>query len=158
MTMHSSVQAAVDAAVAAGGTMRRYISVKPGTYREVVCVPAAAPPITLFGLGSAPAHTTISFGNANPTPKPGGSATHPCASNASSSTVGTSDSGTVTVRAAQFQARNLAIVNSYVEGTYASSNQSAVALALRGDKAVLENVALVGNQDTLLAAPPAPAR
>ncbi|ELQ07191.1 pectinesterase family protein [Xanthomonas translucens] len=64
--------------------------------------------------------------------------------------VGTSDSGTVTVRAAQFQARNLAIVNSYVEGTYASSNQSAVALALRGDKAVLENVALTGNQDILL--------
>lgn len=149
-TRYRSVQAAVDAAVAAGGTMRRYISVKPGTYKEVVCVPAAAPPITLFGLGSAPAATTISFGNANPTPKPSGSATHPCASNASSTTVGTSDSGTVTVRAAQFQARNLAIVNSYVEDTYAGSNQSAVALALRGDKAVLENVALTGNQDTLL--------
>jgi pectinesterase len=82
-TRYRSVQAAVDAAVAAGGTMRRYISVKPGIYREVVCVPAAAPPITLFGLGSAPANTTISFGNANPTPKPGGSATtctsSPCA-------------------------------------------------------------------------------
>ncbi|WP_295924670.1 putative acyl-CoA thioester hydrolase [uncultured Xanthomonas sp.] len=149
-TRYRTVQAAVDAAVAAGGSMRRYISVAPGTYTEVVCVPAAAPPLTLFGLGGSPASTTIRFGNANPTPKPTGSATHPCASNAASSTVGTSDSGTVTVRAAQFQARNLAIVNSYVEGTYSGSNQSAVALALRGDKAVLENVVLTGNQDTLL--------
>ncbi|WP_258536903.1 pectinesterase family protein, partial [Pantoea dispersa] len=83
-TRYRTVQAAVDAAVAAGGSMRRYISVAPGTYTEVVCVPAAAPPLTLFGLGGSPASTTIRFGNANPTPKPTGSATHPCASNAAS--------------------------------------------------------------------------
>ena len=34
---HTTVQAALDAAVAAGGTTRIYIKVNPGTYRETVC-------------------------------------------------------------------------------------------------------------------------
>nr|CUV47808.1 protein of unknown function [Ralstonia solanacearum] len=44
------MQAAIDAAVNAGGVARRYISVKAGTYNELVCVPESAPPITLYGL------------------------------------------------------------------------------------------------------------
>ncbi|HTV20149.1 MAG TPA: hypothetical protein VMG12_15805, partial [Polyangiaceae bacterium] len=45
---HTTVQAAITAAVSAGGSARRFIEVAAGTYREVVCVPNAAPPITLY--------------------------------------------------------------------------------------------------------------
>ncbi|PPT83811.1 acyl-CoA thioesterase [Xanthomonas theicola] len=145
-----SVQAAVNRAVADGGTMRRYISVAPGTYRELLCIPSTAPPITLFGLGNTRSDTLIVFNNANPTPKLVGTPTHPCASNAAAAVTGTSNSATVTVRADAFQARNLTVANDYVEDTYASHNQSAVALAVRGDKALFENVAVLGNQDTLM--------
>jgi pectinesterase len=145
-----SVQTAVDKAVADGGKMRRYISLAAGTYNELVCVPADAPPITLFGLGETRSQTLISFDNANPTPKPVGTPSHPCATNANAAVIGTSGSATVTVNAGAFQARNLTIANSYVEGTYAGTNQAAVAINVRGDKTVFEDVALLGNQDTLL--------
>ncbi len=146
---YKTVQAAITAATNAGGTARKFISVKAGTYREIVCVPAAAPPITLYGLNATASNTVIVFNNANLTPKSSGSATHACASNASATTVGTVASATVTVLAANFRARNLTISNDYVEGTYSGSNQSAVALAARGDKAIFENLRLLGNQDTL---------
>lgn len=149
-TPYRTVQAAIDAAVAAGGTTRRYISIKAGTYTGLVCVPTNAPPLTVFGLGTDSTDTVIRFNNANPTPKPTGIASHPCASNAAATTVGTSNSATLTVRAAGFQARHLRVDNDYVEGTYTDNNQSAVALAVRGDKASFEDVVITGNQDTLL--------
>ena len=144
----TTVQAAINAAVAAGGVTRKYISVKAGTYKELVCVPASAPPITLYGLDSTSGNTTIVYGNSNPTPT-AGATTNSCMGTSTSSTIGTLRSSTVMVLAANFQARNLTFKNSYVEGTYTNSNQSAVALALRGDKAILENVSVIGNQDTL---------
>ncbi|ALS94644.1 acyl-CoA thioesterase [Xanthomonas oryzae] len=149
-TPYRTVQAAIDAAVAAGGTTRRYISIKAGIYTGLVCVPTNAPPLTVFGLGTDSTDTVIRFNNANPTPKPTGIASHPCASNAAATTVGTSNSATLTVRAAGFQARHLRVDNDYVEGTYTDNNQSAVALAVRGDKASFEDVVITGNQDTLL--------
>lgn len=123
---------------------------KAGTYTELVCVPTNAPPLTVFGLGASVGDTVIRFNNANPTPKPAGTASHACASNGSATTVGTSNSATVTVRAADLQARHLRIDNNYVEGTYTDNNPSAVALAVRGDKASFEDVVITGNQDTLL--------
>ncbi|NJB79474.1 pectinesterase [Xanthomonas sp. 3376] len=149
-TRYRTVQSAIDAAVAAGGSTRRYISIKAGTYTELVCVPTNAPPLTVFGLGTNTTDTVIRFNNANPTPKPAGTASHPCASNAAATTVGTSNSATLTVRAAGFQARHLRVDNNYVEGTYQDNNQSAVALAVRGDQASFEDVLVTGNQDTLL--------
>ncbi|PPU94511.1 putative acyl-CoA thioester hydrolase [Xanthomonas albilineans] len=149
----ASVQAAVDKAVADGGTMRRYIGIEPGVYREVVCIPETAPPITLFGMGQTPSDTLITFNNANLTPKPVGTPTTPCASNADAAVIGTFGSATFTVSTDAFQARNLTFANDYVEGTYPGTNQSAVALAVRGDKAVFEKIAVLGNQDTLLVGP-----
>ena len=147
---YGTIQSAIDAAVASGGgSMRKYISVQPGSYTGMVCVPASAPAITLYGLSSSSGNTVIVFGNANPMTKAAGVATNPCAGNASAATIGTVGSATVSVLAANFQARNLTFKNSYVEGTVASSNQSAVALAVRGDKAIFENVSIIGNQDTL---------
>lgn len=146
---YKTIQAAINAAVAAGGSSRKYISVKAGTYKEVVCVPSSAPPITLYGLDASAGKTVITYGNANLTPKSAGRATHPCTSNASATTVGTSSSATFHVNAKDFRARNLTFTNSYVEGTYSGSNQAAIALSVRGDKAIFENVQVIGNQDTL---------
>lgn len=146
---YKTVQAAVNAAVSAGGSTRKYISVKAGTYTEVVCIPASAPPITLYGLTGTAGDTVIVYNNANLTPKSTGTATSACAGNASSATIGTAGSATVTVLSASFNARNLTFKNSYVEGTYSGSNQSALSLSIRGDKAILENVSIIGNQDTL---------
>ena len=147
---YATIQAAINAAVASGGgSTRKYISVKAGVYNEMVCVPDSAPPITLYGLDSTSGNTVIVYNNANLTPKSAGTSTNPCTGNSSATTVGTLGSATFTVKAANFRARNLTFKNSYVEGTYGGSNQSAVALAVRGDKAIFENVSIIGNQDTL---------
>lgn len=53
---YKTVQAAIDAAVAAGGVARKYISVKAGTYNELVCVPESAPPSRC--MASMPMPTT----------------------------------------------------------------------------------------------------
>lgn len=146
---YKTVQAAINAAVSAGGSTRKYISVKAGSYKEVVCVPSSAPPITLYGLSSTSTDTVIYYNNSNLTPKSSGTATSDCAGNSSATTVGTAGSASVTILASGFQARNLAFKNTYVEGTYSGSNQSALALSVRGDKAIFENVSIYGNQDTL---------
>ncbi|XLV73908.1 putative acyl-CoA thioester hydrolase [Ralstonia syzygii subsp. celebesensis] len=145
---YRTVQAAIDAAVAAGGVARKYISVKAGTDNELVCVPTSAPPITLYGLDANASNTVIVYNNANPTPA-SGAKTNPCMGASSTATVGTLRSATAMVRASDFHARDLTFKNSYAEGTYADNNQSAVALAVRGDKAILENISVTGNQDTL---------
>ncbi|MBS1209170.1 MAG: pectinesterase [Proteobacteria bacterium] len=146
---YKTIQAAITAAVKAGGTARKYISVKAGSYKEVVCVPSSAPPITLYGLDATAANTVIYYGNSNLTPKSSGSSTHACTSNSSATTIGTSSSATFNVAAKDFRARNLTFKNSYTEGSYSGSNQSALALSVRGDKAIFENVQVIGNQDTL---------
>ncbi|PLK48506.1 pectinesterase family protein [Uliginosibacterium sp. TH139] len=146
---YTTIQAAINAAVSAGGTSRKYISVKAGTYKEVVCIPASAPPITLYGLDASAGNTVLHYNNSNLTPKATGTATSKCASNASATTVGTSDSASFTVMSKDFRARNLTFKNSYTEGSYSGSNQSALALSVRGDKAIFENVQVIGNQDTL---------
>ena len=131
---YPTVQSAIDAAVAAGGTARRLIAVRPGVHREVVCVPAAAPPITLFGTARSAAGTVIVHNNANPTPKATGTPANPCNPNLAAITYGTGGSATFAALAADFQAKNLTFANDYVEDTYPSGNQAAVALAAAGDR------------------------
>jgi len=141
---HTTVQAAITAATAAGGTSRIAILVKPGTYREVVCVPKGAPPITLYGAGSDASAVTIVYDNFAGKPADGGA--NPC-SGASSTSYGTSGSATFAAFASGFQAKNLTFSNDYLE-TASGSNQ-AVALMTQGDQLVFENVRVLGNQDTL---------
>lgn len=59
---HTTVQAAIDAAVLAGGTSRVYILVQPGTYREVVCVRTSVP-ITLYGADADASKVVIVYDN-----------------------------------------------------------------------------------------------
>lgn len=132
----ASVQAAVDAAVArawgSGQRERVRILLRPGTYEERVDIPSAAPPITLYGAGSDAASSRIRF-----------SLDATKAGNTPASSV-------VRVRARGFQAKNLTIENSHNKGRGDRQNQSqAVALMLDdADEAHLENVRLLGFQDT----------
>ena len=147
---HTGVQAAITAALASGSTSRVTILVKPGTYRELVCVKPAsgvtAIPITLYGADSDASKVTIVYNNGS------GAAvttenTNPC-STPSGSTHGTSDSSTVIVSTRQFQAMNLTIANDFAE----PSGQSAVqapAMTEQADQLVFQNVRFLGNQDTL---------
>lgn len=143
---HTSVAAAVNAAVSEGGTNRVYIRVLSGTYREVVCVPDTAPPITLYSTNTNPADTVIVYDHLSGHTVD--SVVNPCAP-PSGETYGTSGSSTFAVFAAQFQAKNLTISNDGDESTVSSGTQG-VALLTKADKLVFENVTLLGNQDTLL--------
>ncbi len=126
---YTTVQAAIDA-VPANNTGRVTITIAPGTYREVVSVPSNKPFITLQGTGSSASQTVIVYNN-------------------SAHTSGTSGSASVSVAAKDFVATNLTISNDYDENTYEDGDQ-AVALKLGGDRAQLDNVRLLGDQDTFL--------
>ena len=123
---HTSVQAALTAA--ASGSARRYILVKPGTYREVVSI-SGSTPITLYGADADATRVVIvnnrSAGDAG----------------------GTAQSATFTTKAAGMQLMNLTISNDFATPT-SGSNIQAVALYTTGDKTVLQNVRLHGFQDT----------
>ncbi len=125
-----TVQAAVDRAVkdarAAASTARIHIRVRPGTYRELVYVPAGPAPITLEGDGATPADTVITarldaavtgtdyaqqyaaqFAGTDPAIQAMFDSVRERA------TLGTFGTPTVWVRNAGFQARKLSIVNAY---------------------------------------------
>jgi pectin methylesterase-like acyl-CoA thioesterase len=125
---YTTVQAAVDA-VPANNTSRQIITIKAGTYRESVVIPSNKPYITFQGLGSGPSNTVI-------------------VNNKPASTAGTTGSATVYVQSKEFNATNLTFNNDYDETANGSSQ--ALALALYGDKAVLKNVRVTADQDTLL--------
>ncbi|MCP2099481.1 Ricin-type beta-trefoil lectin domain-containing protein, partial [Actinosynnema pretiosum] len=88
---YRKVQDAVNAAPT-NSSARTVITVKAGTYREVVTVPANKPNITLRGLGSGPSNTVIVYNN-------------------SAYTHGTSNSASFFARGAGFVAENLTISN-----------------------------------------------
>jgi pectinesterase len=124
---HTTVQAAVTAA--ASGSARRYILIKPGTYRGSVSL-VGSTPITLYG-SDLDASRVVIVDN-----KSAGSAG------------GTGGSATFTAKANGFQAMNLTISNDFATPT-SGTNIQAVALYTTGDKVVLQNVRLHGFQDTL---------
>jgi pectinesterase len=147
---HTTVQAAITAALASGSTSRVTILVKPGTYRELVCVKPAsgvtAIPVTLYGADSDASLVKIVYNNGSGVTVTTDN-TNPC-SVPSGATHGTSDSSTFMVTARQFQAMNLTLANDFAE----PSGQSAVqapALTAQADHLVFQNVRFLGNQDTL---------
>ncbi|MFD9540079.1 pectinesterase family protein [Streptomyces sp. NPDC060022] len=136
---YTTVQAAVNA-IPAGNTARVIVSIKPGTYRETVKIPATKQNVTLQGSGSGRGDTVIVYNNASGTQKPDGSGTY-----------GTSGSATVAAEADGFQARNLTVSNDFDEAAHQNmSARQAVALRTAADKVVLDSVVVTGDQDTLL--------
>ncbi|MET7484826.1 pectinesterase family protein [Streptomyces sp. NPDC005538] len=134
---YATVQAAVDA-VPAGNTSRVVISVKPGTYRETVKVPANKPHVTIQGSGSSRKDTVIVYNNAAGTQKPDGSGTY-----------GTPGSATVSVQSDDSQLRNLTVTNDFDEAAHQDISNQAVALLTSADKIFLDGVIVNGDQDTL---------
>jgi pectinesterase len=154
---HTTVQAAIDAAVAAGGVSRILIAVAPGTYRETVCVPSAAPPITLYGTSSDPTAAIIVDDHYSGEPKASGESANPCNANLNGTTYGTSGSATFAAYGKDFQAKNLTFSNDTDESALgAASGVQAVALMTQGDKLIFDNVRVLGNQDTLYVKSPGP--
>ncbi|MFD8689116.1 pectinesterase family protein [Streptomyces sp. NPDC059651] len=136
---YRTVQAAVDA-VPAGNTARTVIAIAPGTYRELVKIPAAKQNVTLQGTGSSRKSTVIVYDNASGTQKPDGSGTY-----------GTGGSATVAAEGDGFQARNLTIANDFDEAAHQDmSGLQAVALRTAADKVFLDSIITEGDQDTLL--------
>ncbi|MER5436310.1 pectinesterase family protein [Streptomyces sp. NPDC002588] len=130
----TTVQAAIDK-VPANNTRPVTIAVKKGTYRGVFTVPSNKPYVTLKGLGATASDVVLVENHGAGTKKADGT------------TYGTFGSATAFVDGHDFSASNLTISNDY---DYAASPSQAVALSLSADRAVLDNVRLLGHQDTLL--------
>ena len=172
----NTVQQAVDRVVsdsAADPARRRYLLIKPGTYRELVYIPAGAGPLTLYGEGKDAAATVITakldasvtgaaytalhgaqFANA----APGAQAMY--ATVKDRAVIGTFGTATVWAQNNGFQARNVTFENGYNKDTGNARAESlpninnvhhqALALQVDGaDKAQFENIRLIGFQDTL---------
>lgn len=125
---HRTVQAAIDDAVARAQPAT--IHIRAGTYREVVDIPAGAPPIELVGDDAAT--TTIVFDNFASRPNP-----------ATGKEFGTFGSATVFVRSDDFRAQRLTFAND------AGPVGQAVALLVTGTRAAFRDVRFLGHQDTL---------
>ncbi len=146
---HKTVQAAIDAVTAKGGTERVYILVKPGVYRGQVCMKDTAP-VTLYGLDNDPTKVVIVNNIGAGTKKDKEVTANACEGRKGADTYGTSGSTTFLAYADGFQAKNLTFSNDYDESVNPKSGTQAVALNTRGDKVILDNVRLLGNQDTLM--------
>ncbi|MEU9982863.1 pectinesterase family protein [Streptomyces sp. NPDC050856] len=134
---YKTVQAAVNA-VPVNNPSRVVISVKPGTYRETVNVPANKPHVTIQGSGTSK-DTVIVYGNAAGMRKPDGSGAY-----------GTPGSATVAIRSDDSQLRNLTVANDFDEAAHQSlKDHQAVALLTTADRIVLNGVIVTGDQDTL---------
>lgn len=122
----TTIQAAVNAAPETGAVIR----IAPGVYREVVHVDK--PKIEFRGETKDPAKVELVYGNS------------------AASTCGTGCSATLFVTGTDFLATNMTIANDYSKTTDVPSQ--AVAVSVRGDRAVFRHVRLLGAQDTLYAA------
>ncbi|KOG33850.1 pectinesterase family protein [Streptomyces resistomycificus] len=129
-----SVQQAVDAVDGPGWT----VVVHPGTYREVVNIPAGTGELTLRGATRDPRDAVIVFDNANGTKKPDGT------------TYGTAGSATFTSAAPGLTVRDLTLANDWLRADHPDiTGTQAVAAYTCGDRTHFENVRLLAHQDTL---------
>ena len=123
----STVQAGVNAAPD-GEPLQFLIRIRPGTYREVVRVPAAKGPIKFLGENGA----VVTFNNSAETPDENGKP------------LGTSNSASVFVESDDFTAENVTFENTFGPGS------QALAINVSGGRAVFRNCRFFGWQDTVL--------
>jgi pectinesterase len=155
---HTTVQSAIDAASAQGGTNRIYVLVSAGTYREVVCVPPTAPPITLYSTSADATQTVIVSGGYGGEASDAGLGANPCSTAGASATIyGIAGSSTFSAFANGFQAKNITFSNDVTVATLrTTTSPQGVALMTQADKVILENVRALGHQDTLYIETPNP--
>lgn len=158
---HRSVQAAVDAVPAAAPGQRRHvILIRPGSYREALCVRDKAP-LLLLGSALDAASVRIVDGRYHGQVKARGVAAHPCVPNLDAERIGTGGSTSVAIFSDDVQLAHLTIANDamdgvrggvgYPPGVDAGGGAQAVALTTAGDRIQLEGMRLLGHQDTLYA-------
>jgi len=123
---YHSVQAAIDALPDAGGT----ILIAPGTYREKLHVTRNG--VHLRGLGARPQDVVLVYGDS------------------AIAAGGTFRSASLTASGYDFRLQHLTVQNDYALDPAAPPSQ-AVALAITGDRDVIDDVRLLGAQDTLYA-------
>jgi len=140
--VYATLQSAIADAVLVAGCPRVFIRVAAGTYHEKVTLPAktSSPPITIYSVDRDPSRVVIVAGH---------------------SAAGAEDDGTpLTVQQSAtftnslpqpFQARNLTIANNYVAGSYPGDpeNQTAVALLSQADRALFDNVRILGHRNAV---------
>ena len=160
---HTSIQAAVDAAITKHSASRQYIAILPGEYEGTVYVPAAPGSITLYGLGEKAIDVKIGLAIdseidsntwrhlVNPAGKymPGKPAWYMfdnCQSKRSA-TVGVMCSAVFWSQNNGLQLQNLTIQNTLGDSVDAGNHQ-AVALRSDGDKVQINNVNILGRQNT----------
>lgn len=160
---HTSIQAAVDAAITKHSASRQYIAILPGEYEGTVYVPAAPGSITLYGLGEkaidvkiglaidSEINTTTWRHLVNPAGKymPGKPAWYMfdnCQSKRTA-TIGVMCSAVVWSQNNGLQLQNLTIQNTLGDSVDAGNHQ-AVALRSDGDKVQINNVNILGRQNT----------
>ncbi|MGA5137682.1 pectinesterase family protein [Streptomyces azureus] len=130
-----SVQAAVDAVTGPRWT----VVVHPGTYREVVKIPADKAELTLRGATRDPRDVVIVYDHANGTQKPDGSGTY-----------GTAGSATFTSAAPGLTVRDLTLANDWLRADHPDiTGTQAVAAYVTGDRSSFDNVRFLAHQDTL---------
>ncbi|MXJ79762.1 putative acyl-CoA thioester hydrolase [Klebsiella michiganensis] len=160
------IQQAVNAAIGQHGAQeaRIYIRIEPGIYRETVYIPEGAPPITLYGAGDNPEEVRIELAidsqfpvsryrqrvNSQQQYREGDPAWYQYAlcAGRTSKTIGTNCAAVVWSQSADFQLLNLSVANSLLDSVDGGTHQG-VALRTDGDRVQLENVRLLGRQDTL---------
>ncbi|RZI58731.1 MAG: hypothetical protein EOP37_14650 [Rubrivivax sp.] len=160
---HRTVQAAIDALpLRAAGTPdapRAYVLVKPGIYREPLCIQDKAP-FALYGAGD-PSEVVIVEGRYNALPKAKGESAHRCMPLLGAETYGTPGSASVMLFSDDVQLARLTVANDamdrvrdgqgYPAGVAESGGAQAVALMTRGDRIQMAQVRLIGHQDTFYA-------
>ena len=165
---HRSVQAALDAlpsrstadATPAASTRRHLVFVKPGHYREIVCVRDKAP-FLLYGSAADAGATVIVEGRYNAQAKRAGvDPANPCDPALAAASYGTAGSASVALFSNDVQVAHLTIANDamdsvkdgvgYPAGAGESGGAQAVALMTQGDRIQLHGVRLLGHQDTLM--------
>jgi len=160
---HTTIQAAVDAAIAKHSSSRQYIAILPGEYEGTVYVPAAPGSVTLYGTGDKPIDVKIGLAIdsemdtatwrrlVNPGGKymPGKPAWYMfdrCQSK-HSATVGVMCSAVFWSQNTGLQLQNLTIENNLGDSVDAGNHQ-AVALRSDGDQVQIDKVNILGRQNT----------
>lgn len=161
---YTTVQAAVNAAIKVGGSTRKYIQIKAGTYTGLVVIPSGTP-LTIYGdsqtgvvlqLGANYAMTGSAFKTAVGHSSDFGSSAPTAVQNyyndcTTRSTLQTNCTATVISYASNLNIKNLTVKNSYGENNTAANGQHQAVAYLNngGDQVTLDTVRLIGNQDTL---------
>jgi pectin methylesterase-like acyl-CoA thioesterase len=157
---HTSLQAAIDSLPNASATSSRsFILIKPGEYREIVCI-KDKPPLTLYALGN-PKEVLVIESRFNGKAKAPGQMASPCVPVTQDASYGTFGSTTMAVHGNDMQLLGFTVANDAMEkvqdgkdyppGAGESGGAQGVALSLKGDRIHLKNMRLISHQDTLFA-------